>query len=331
MSTTLNNTLAAALAAATLALGTAHAGEVKYSKEPTNDAALVKRLPGFSNHTATVNGTTLHYVKGGKGAPLLLLPGWPQTWWEFNRIMPQLAKSYTVIAVDLRGQGSSAKPAGGYDKKTMAEDIHQLIVQLGYDKAYVAGHDIGSQVAWALAANHPDSVDKLVMMDVAHSDASLFNWPIVPTTTTFNDARYIDEQHAFPWWFAFHQVKGLPEKLLAGREYLEQEWIFGYLMKDPAILTPLDRAVYANAYKTPEAIRAGNAWYQSFTQDIADQKTYNKVKVPTLGLAGPGYGWMNGFLSTYASDARTVKIDSGHFMAEEAPAATVKELEGFLR
>ena len=74
----------------------------------------------------------------------------------------------------------------------MAEDIHQLITQLGYDKAYVAGHDIGSQVAWALAANHPESVDKLVMMDVAHSDASLFNWPIVPTTTTFNDQRYID-------------------------------------------------------------------------------------------------------------------------------------------
>ena len=102
-------------------------------------------------------------------------------------------------------------------------------------------------------------------------------------------------------------------------------------MKDENTLTPLDRAVYANAYKSADAIRAGNGWYQTFTQDIADQKTYAKVKVPTLGLAGPGYGWMNGFLSTYATDARTVKIDSGHFMAEEAPAATLKEMEAFLR
>ncbi|TFW07780.1 alpha/beta hydrolase [Oxalobacteraceae bacterium OM1] len=309
----------------------AAAAPVTYSKAPTDDAALVRRLPGFTNHTANVNGTTLHYVMGGKGAPLVLLPGWPQTWWEFNKIMPKLAEHYTVIAVDIRGQGSSAKPAGGYDKKTMAEDVKQLIGQLGYDKAFVAGHDIGSQVAWALAANHPEVVQKLVMMDVPHSDVSLFQWPIVPTTTTFGASEKIDEKAPFPWWFAFHQVKGLPEKLLAGREHLEQEWIFTYLMKDESVLSSFDRAVYANAYKTPAAIRAGNAWYQSFTQDIADQKTYAKVAVPVLGIAGPGYGWLNGFLSTYATDARTVKINSGHFMAEEAPAETLSQLETFLK
>lgn len=308
-----------------------HAAPVKYSKEPTDDASLVRRLPGFSNHTANVNGITLHYVKGGQGAPVVLLPGWPQTWWEFNKIMPKLAKDYTVIAVDLRGQGSSDKPEGGYDKKTMASDVAQLIKQLGHESAFVVGHDIGSQVGWSLAANHPRSVRKLVMMDVPHSDASLFNWPVIPTTTTFNDNRYINEAAPFPWWFAFHQVKGLPEKLLTGRHHLEQEWIFSYLMKNESVLSPLDRAVYRNAYASPQAMRAGNAWYQAFTQDIADQRTYAKVSVPVLGLAGPGFGWLKGFLDTYATDAKVVKMNTGHFMPEEEPTQTAQHLNEFLR
>lgn len=321
----------ALLAIAAITTVSAFAAPVQYSKQPTDDATLVKQLSGFKNGTVSVNGTTIHYVIGGKGAPLVLLPGWPQTWWEFHKIMPKLAESYTVISVDLRGQGSSSKPASGYDKKNMAQDVKDLIAQLGYQKAFVAGHDIGAQVAWSLAANHPDSVEKLVLMDVPHPDVGLFNWPIVPVTTTFGDSAKIDEKAPFAWWFAFHQVPGLPEKLLAGREYLEQEWFFTYLMKDESVLTPLDRAVYANAYKSPEAIRAGNAWYQTFTQDINDQKTYAKVNVPTLGLAGPGYGWVNAFLSTYANNASTVKLDSGHFIAEEAPAETIKHLQQFFR
>lgn len=331
MSATNIHRAALALALAALTNGALAASPVKYSKEPTDDASLVRRLPGFSNHTAKVNGTTLHYVSGGTGAPLVLLPGWPQTWWEFNKVMPKLAKHYTVIAVDLRGQGSSAKPAGGYDKKTMAADIDQLIGHLGHDAAFVAGHDIGSQVAWALAANHPQRVRKLVMMDVPHADPSLFSWPVVPTTTTFNDSPKIDERAPFPWWFAFHQVKGLPEALLAGRHHLEQEWFFRYLMKDESALSPLDRSVYRNAYASPQALRAGNAWYQSFTQDIADQKTYAKVSVPVLGMAGPGYGWVKGFLDAYATDVRMKKMDTGHFMAEEAPDQTVEHLTDFLK
>src|SRR4029077_14821341 len=93
----------------------------------TSDAALDASLPGdFRNGYAEVNGTRIHYVEGGKGTPVLLLPGWPQTWWEFHKIMPELAKRHRVIAVDLRGMGGSAKPGLGYDKKNMAKDIHEL-------------------------------------------------------------------------------------------------------------------------------------------------------------------------------------------------------------
>lgn len=91
-----------------------------------SDAALVRSLPGFENGQAEVNGTRIHYVTGGKGTPLFLLPGWPETWWEYHQIMPALAKEFRVIVVDIRGMGSSAKPASGYDKKMMARDVYEL-------------------------------------------------------------------------------------------------------------------------------------------------------------------------------------------------------------
>jgi pimeloyl-ACP methyl ester carboxylesterase len=176
---------------------------------PLSDAALVRSLPGdFRDGFAAVNGTTLHYVIGGEGTPLVLLPGWPETWWEFRKIMPELARHFRVIAVDLRGMNSSGKPAAGYDKKTMAEDIHQLVRQLGYDRVDVAGHDIGSMVAFSFAANHPEAVRRLSMLDVAHPDPSLYQLTMLPRP---------GGSPVFLWWFAFNQVRVLPEQLLTGR------------------------------------------------------------------------------------------------------------------
>lgn len=305
------------------------APSVVYSKEPTTDAALVRRLPGFRSAAAEVNGTRIHYVTGGSGAPLVLLPGWPQTWWTFNRIMPSLARHYTVIAVDLRGMGGSAKPADGYEKKNMAKDVYELLRGLGFSEAMVVGHDIGAQVAWSFAANYPRATRKLVMLDVPHPDEGLYSWPILPRPNTFGDK--IDPAAPFAWWFAFHQVKRLPEKMLAGRSNVEQEWFFTYLMKDESVLTPLDRAVYANAYRSVDAIRAGNAWYQAFPQDIVDEKTYVKLEMPVLGIAGPGYGWLSSTLAAKASNVRTVQLkDVGHFVQEEAPEETTRLLLEFL-
>lgn len=140
-----------------------------------------RSLPGFRDGYATVNGVRLHYVAGGSGAPLVLLPGWPRTWWEFHKIMPALARTHRVIAVDLRGMGDSAKPAGGYDKKTMAADIAALIAKLGHDRADVLGSDIGSMVAFSLAANHPERVRKLVMIDVLHPSDVLDTLTLLPS------------------------------------------------------------------------------------------------------------------------------------------------------
>src|SRR3984893_1864274 len=128
---------------------------------PAN-APLARSLPGgFRSGYAKVNGIRLHYVAGGQGEPLFLLPGLPETWWEYHEIMPSLAARYRVIVVELRGMGGSDKPQSGFDKKTMAGDIFQLGRAVGYDTVNIAGHDIGSMVAFRFAVNQPAANRKL--------------------------------------------------------------------------------------------------------------------------------------------------------------------------
>jgi pimeloyl-ACP methyl ester carboxylesterase len=295
-----------------------------------SDAALVKTLPGFEEGTVVANGVRLHYVRGGSGASVVLLPGWPQTWWAWHKIMPGLAKIHTVIAVDLRGMGASDKPDDGYEKKSLARDIDELVRQLGFEKADIVGHDIGSMVAFAYAANFPQATGKVVMMDVPHPNAELAKWPLLPTVGTFGDK--IDENHAYAWWFAFHQVKVLPEDILAGRQDLGQKWFFRYLMRDESKIDAGDRAVYAAAYASRDATRTGNVWYQAFPQDIVDDGTYAKLTVPVLALGGPGYVWLKTTLERKTTDLKAYKVpDSGHFIAEEQPDATLKYLVDFLK
>jgi pimeloyl-ACP methyl ester carboxylesterase len=301
--------------------------------QDVSDAALLRALPGFTDGYAMVNGIRLHYVVGGAGEPVVLLPGWPQTWWAFHKIMPALARTHRVIAVDLRGMSSSDKPAGGYDKKSMASDILALVRQIGYDKVDVVGHDIGAQVAFSFAANYPQATRKLVMLDVTHPNAGMAAIPLLPAVGGFRDKVGDAAGPVYLWWFAFHQVKGLPEQLLEGRAQIEQDWFFHYLLKDDAAIDARDRAVYAAAYDSRDAIRAGNAWYQAFPQDILDDGTYGRLTMPVLGLGGvPGYDVLKATLERQATDVRVIRVEgSGHFMHEEQPEATTRYIEEFLR
>jgi pimeloyl-ACP methyl ester carboxylesterase len=295
-----------------------------------SDAELVKSLPGFRNGYADVNGVRLHYVAGGSGAPLLLLPGWPETWWTFHKIMPALADHYTVIAVDLRGMGASSKPADGYDKKTMAADIHELVKSLGYDKASIAGHDIGSAIAFAYAANYPQATDRLVMLELPHPDDSLLSFPLLPPQGNVGDK--LGSARPYLWWFAFNQIHGLPEKLLAGRVGLEQDWIFTYFLKDESALDARDRAVYERAYNSTDAVRASDGWYQAFPQDIVDYQSYGKLDMLVLAMGGPAYGWMKKVIGQKVENLSTIEVqNSGHFVQEEQPDLVAKTMLEFLQ
>ena len=154
----------------------------------------------FSHHMASVNGIQLHYVIGGQGEPVVLLHGWPQTWYEWRHVMPALAKNYTVVVPDLRGLGDSSKPVSGYDGKTVAEDIYQLVSQLGFKNIFLVGHDFGAEVAYPYAAAHPNEVKRLVMLDV----------PILGIGPGKNLTGL--------WWLQFHLVRDVPEMLVEGHE-----------------------------------------------------------------------------------------------------------------
>lgn len=320
------------VAVASLALAGLTPAAAQTSPADVSDAALVRTLPGFAEGVADANGVKLHYVTGGKGSPVLLLPGWPQTWWAYHKIMPALARKHRVIAVDLRGMGASDKPASGYDKKTMGADIAAFAKALGLSKVDVVGHDIGSMVAYSFAAQYPQTVRRLVLLDVAPPDASLAKWPLLPGVGTFGD-KVGDGTHAYPWWFAWHQVPELHAKLAAdGRIRFEQDWFFHYLLRDDASLDERDRAVFAAAYSSPDSIRAGDAWYQTFPQDIVDNDGYPKLTMPVLALGGPGYGWLAAVMPAKASDLKVVRIaNSGHFIAEEVPDELLNHLDAFLR
>jgi uncharacterized membrane protein len=161
-------------------------------------------LKGFRHRMVRVGDVNIHAVIGGEGPPLALLHGFPQTWWEWRRVMPRLAETNTVVAVDLRGAGHSDCPQGGYDKVTMAADVHGVMQALEFERYAVCGHDIGAVVALAQACTYRSAITRLAVLDASQPGWS--GWEA-------NCAK-----HAL-WHFAFHQKRDLLERLLFGREY----------------------------------------------------------------------------------------------------------------
>jgi pimeloyl-ACP methyl ester carboxylesterase len=278
----------------------------------------------FSHHTASVNGIQMHYVIGGQGDPVVLLHGFPQSWYEWRHIMPALAKNYTVIAPDLRGFGDSSKPITGYDGKTTAEDIYQLTSQLGFNQIFLAAHDVGSQTAYSYAAAHPNNVTKLVIMD--------FPFPgFLPPEFGENG----------PWWFAFQQTPNLPEALVEGKEREYVSWFFKGLAYNPSAITEEDIDVFANHFSSPGGMRAAFEHFRAFPIDAEQNKesAKDKITMPVLVLGGDIYpalgGDFPGNLALSSTQALAENVTgvtvplSGHWIPEEQPEFVIKQLANF--
>jgi pimeloyl-ACP methyl ester carboxylesterase len=276
----------------------------------------------FTHHTATVNGIQLHYVMGGKGDPIVLLHGWPETWYEWRHVMPALAKNYTVIAPDLRGLGDSSKPPTGYDGKTVAEDIHQLVGKLGFKTIFLVGHDIGTFIVYSYAAAHPAEVKALAVMEAPIPG---FYPPVRPTL----------------WWVPFHQTPDVPEALVQGKEMLYLSWFYHNLANNPAAITQKDINEYVSHYSAPGGMRAGFEYYRAIPQDAIQNMNYSKTKLtmPVLGLGG-GYTPAFGGNVTMPSVVYGMKIlaqnvtgilvpNSGHWIPEEQPQFLADQLLKF--
>ncbi|QKW06582.1 alpha/beta hydrolase [Streptomyces sp. NA04227] len=294
------------------------------NSEVPGNAELASLLDGdFTSETAEVNGVRLHYVRGGQGDPLFLLPGWPETWWEYRKVMPALARRFTVHAIDIRGMGGSAKPESGFEKKSMAADIRALAAHIGYERISIAGHGIGSMVAYAFAANHPEATDKLVMLNTTHIDESYYGFTLMPRPGTPGPHR---------WWLAFNTVEGFPEKVLAHNYRPMTDFMFDLSLLNPGAVGEFDRRVYAEAYSSPAAVRASSGWFKTYQQDIADFASYEKIRVPVLGLAYGGfYAYMSEVLPRHGVDVRVAEItDSRNYLVEEQPEQVTHHLLEFL-
>lgn len=271
----------------------------------------------FTHQTATVNGVRLHYVIGGQGFPVVLLHGWPQTWYVWRKIMPALAENYTVIAPDLRGLGDSEKTPGGYDAPTLAEDIFALVRALGFQQILLVGHDLGVSVAYAYAAQHREDVERLVILDI----------PI----EGFGREEFSKKRNI--WHFGFFQVPGLAEALVEGREHLLLQWCFSRA-SNPAAFTPADIDEYVRCYSAPDALRAGFEYYRAFSYNARQFQEYakHKLHIPSLGLGGEqsGGSWPLYSLSLLAENPSGGIIPQcGHFVAEEQPEALIRRLNAF--
>jgi pimeloyl-ACP methyl ester carboxylesterase len=276
----------------------------------------------FSHHMATVNGIQLHYVMGGKGDPVVLLHGWPETWYSWHRIMPDLAKNYTVIVPDLRGLGDSSKPPTGYDGKTVAEDIHQLVGKLGFKTIFLVGHDIGTQVAYSYAAAHPTEVKRLAVMELT-----------IPG--------FVPAGRMPLWWVVFHQTPDVPEALVQGNEMLYLSWFYHNLANNPAAITQQDINEYASHYSAPGGMHAGFEHYRAFPQDAIQNQNYSKTKLPmpVLALGGEYIPTLGGKIAMptviygmkiLAKNVTGIIVpNSGHFIPEEQPQFLADQLLKF--
>lgn len=274
----------------------------------------------FTHHTATVNNIRLHYVTGGRGEPVVLLHGYGSTWYMWRHVMPGLAKHYTVIVPDLRGAGDSDKPYSGYDKRTLAEDIYQLVHLLGHGRIFLVGHDIGLMAAYAYAAAHPAEVSRLALLDAP-----------IPGTTVFQEF----ERSGKAWHFAFHNVPNLPEALTAGRErtYLT-EGFYRALSYNPAAFTEADVDEYVRSYSSPGGMRAGFEYFRAFERDKEDNKEYFRQKLPMTVLALGGAQSLGPIMvdmaGEVAADVRGGSIERcGHWVADEQPDHLAGQLLAF--
>ncbi len=279
-------------------------------------------MKSLTHHYADLSEVRMHYVAAGEGYPVVLLHGWPQTWYEWRHIIDKLAPHYRVIAPDLRGLGDTSCPTSGYEKKTVANDVWELVHhELKLEHFYLVGHDWGGPTAYALAAHHPDAVKKLAIIDV----------------TIPGDGGPDISQGGKRWHHAFHRTLGLPEALVTGREAVYLGWFYRTFAHLAEVMTDEVIEEFLRCYRHPESLAAGFAYYRAVPQDIADNEAMIarfKLPMPVLALGGAeSWGRRMEVLESMRRVALDVRggmiANCGHFVPEEQPEELAQRLMAF--
>jgi pimeloyl-ACP methyl ester carboxylesterase len=283
--------------------------------------SVAKPIPpvaGVAFRKARLNGVELGYAVAGRGPAMLLLHGWPFTWYTWHRLIPVLAKSYTVIAPDMRGIGESENTEGGYDVVTLADDAAAILSREGFDTANVLGHDLGVGVAFQLAARRPELVCRLALTESIVLGA--------PKAEAFMSTP--------PWWVAWHNVPVLPENVVAGREGVYLDWFYTNLTFGRSGISSDARNQHVAAYTGVRAMRGGFEHYRAFDQTTAQGRdaSQRRLTMPVLALGGELVGdALHGQMSALSDHVTGGTIAGcGHVIHEEKPGELLGRLRAFL-
>jgi pimeloyl-ACP methyl ester carboxylesterase len=315
--TMLTKTLAAVVAGAALAT-----------------SALAQSAPSadqIEHHVVKIDGARFHYVTAGTGDPVLLIPGWPESWIAWRKVVPLLVRAgRRVVVLDPRGIGESEKAVGGYDLDTAARDLHgfletaKLATPGGID---IVAHDIGSWIAHAHAVNYPEDVKRLVLTEVL-----IPGLIPAPATAIANDASNLKA-----WQFSFNRLTDLPETLVEGHERAYLTWIFASKSTRSYAIEPSAIDEYTRQYSAPGAMRAGFDWYRANFNDEglaqAKARAAKRLTMPVLALGGSD-GVGGALRATIASSGDhiqggTIGPDCGHFLPEECPDELTEAILNF--
>ncbi|MFT3686539.1 MAG: alpha/beta hydrolase [Phycisphaerales bacterium] len=276
-------------------------------------------IDGFESRFATVNGVRIHYWIGGSGSPVVLIHGYAETGAMWRPLMRELVGSHTVIVPDLRGAGDSSRPATGYDKKTMAVDVHALVSSLGVQKAAVVGHDIGLMVAYAYAAQFPQETERVVLMDA-----------FLPGVGDWKNVWLMRDL----WHFHFYGE--VPLALVKGRERTYFEHFWNDFAADRSHSVPEeDRRLYSALYAKDDGMRAGFEYFRNFEQDAVDFAAFSRSRLTMPVMVLTGEKASGEFLITQARLVATnveghVVTGSGHWLMEEAPSQVIPAIKRFV-
>jgi pimeloyl-ACP methyl ester carboxylesterase len=279
----------------------------------------------FTSRYVDTGEVRLHAVTGGDGPPLLLVHGWPQTWYAWRMLMPALARDFQVVAVDQRGIGLSDKPEGGYDTGTLAGDLVALMEALGHQRFAMYGTDVGMPIAYALAADHPERLDRLVVSEAPLPGVS-------PSPPLFLPPQL----NAKFWHLMFNQLPAeVNERLVRGREDI----FFGAEFDASAGTNKLpDDAVryYIDTIASdPDALRGSFGFYRALGTTTAqnEQRKTRRLTLPVLAIGGAESGGEGAgkTMKLVADDVQTVVLPgAGHWVAEQAPEELLAALTAFL-
>lgn len=284
--------------------GTSPAAGMSHGDNSPTPASL--GLNGFQDGWAPVDGGVLHYVRGGSGPALVLLHGWPETWYEWRDVMPELAKTHTILAFDLPGLGQSSVPTdGGYDAASAAARIHQAVVELGFSNIAILAHDVGSLIAYPYARDFPSEVSRIAVLEAPLNGFGLEN------------------SYGASWHFLFNETAyPVPEELINDGKHVQiyLNWLFSSAQHPSAIA----QSTYVTAYSDPAHLSAGFDYYRAYPANAAFNQAHaaDKLTIPVLAMGAQSvFGTAVGqSFESVATDVRTVVApDSGHWIPEENP------------